>query len=805
MDTLTSTDATVEQAAWEPESPFLRDVPVARAATPSMAPARADAASFPAASPFVSEYAGGDAFSSPQAEAFASIVGELHDPEMDEAIGDLVHEAAAIAADRTAGEVSDPGRDRQEMERAVEEYLEPLRRRAERAIERVAEGLGARDVSGLSADELESLVDQLAPVEPGLTAVQENFLGKLVKKVKKAVGKVTKFMPHNLLLGKLKGLVKPLLDKVLRVAIDKLPVAIRPVAKQLAAKFLRVGETVEGEELAREGEPAAADPRMLQQELDTQIAGYLTQGEDFEDQVARVRTLALQGVPRADALHRLAHARGRFARRIVALREDEDPRPVVEEFVPAILAALKMGINVVGRPKVVKFLAGMVSKLISKYVGQQQAGTLSTALVDTGLRMMTLEARPEGQLLAAGQALAATVEETTNTLVQTVPEVAWESETVLEGYVHEAFERAAAANFPDSLIRPELHEAAEAAGLWEPLPRGSARTLYKKYTKPIEAVITPQAADRVTSFRGIPLRAFLRDRMGVNLTRPMKVRVHLYEAVPGTTLSLISKHETGVPGLMGSARREAWSQIHPLTPEAAAAILREPGLGRAVRARFLASRDLIDVHQRFYYLELPGVPVQVAPREPGGTPRPARSSETRVVVDLPKRELRVYVYYSEHDAQSLAKQMRGGLPISAVMTALRARLDVNLAKIFTGDPTSGIRIIHEAAPTEQYAGPVLAAVGSQVGEFLLNWMLEAFKRELETRYAMFAADFEKVANQPADGATVIITFRAPALIEAMRKLLKPGGMMSAPMVVFSLVRQVLSDYQLQLRAGSVFA
>jgi len=807
MDTLTRTDANGEAQEWVPESPFLRDVFVSTPFAGAMPAARIAAIATARESPFVPEYAGQDAGLKPQAEEFASLIGELYDPEFEEAISDLVNEAAAVADDRASSEVSDPGRERYEVERAVQEYLEPVRERMERAIDRIAEGVGNRDVSQLTQEEVENLVEQLAAAEPGMTPVQENFFGGFIKKIKKAVGKVTKFLPHNLILNKLKGLAKPLIDKVLRLAIDKLPVSIRPIAKQLAARFIRVGETVEGEDLEERGEAATADPRMLQQELDAQIAGYLTQGEDFEDQVSIFRTLSAQPSPHADALHRLTHARGRFMRRIVALREDENPQPVVEEFIPAILAALKMGIGVIGRPKVVKFLADLVAKLISKYVGQEQAQTLSTALVDTGLRMMSLEARPEPGPVSAGRALASTVEETVNSLVETAPEAAWSNETVLEGYVHEAFERAAAANFPDSLIRSELHEASDAPGMWAARPEGSDRTIYKKYARVFEDVmITRQMAGAIKTFRGISLLAFLRDRMGISLVRPIKVRVHLYEAVPGTTLSLITKHETKVPGLMGSIGREAWSQLHPLTVEAAATLLKEPQLGRAVDARWLQSRDLINVHQRFFYLEIPGGRIRLIPRIPRGPHKPARSSETRIVVDLPKRELRVYVYYSETDAQALAKQMRGGLPISAVMTAMRARLDVNVAKILSGDRTSGIRIIHEASPTEQFAAPVLAAVGKQVGQFLLNWLLEAFKKELETRYTQFAAEFEKVANHPADGVTIIITFRAPALMEALRKLLSPGGgVFGAAAVVASLVRQVLSDYQLKLRAGSVFA
>src|SRR5205085_4180960 len=99
---------------------------------------------------------------------------------------------------------------------------------------------------------------------------------------------------------------------------------------------------------------------------------------------------------------------------------------VVEEFVPAILAALKLGISVVGRPRVVSTLAGFVASFIKKWVGEQPAKQLSGALVDTGLKLVGLETADESSIPAetAGYALGATVEDTISRLVQDAPEAA---------------------------------------------------------------------------------------------------------------------------------------------------------------------------------------------------------------------------------------------------------------------------------------------------------------------------------------------------------------------------------------------
>lgn len=747
--------ATTETLGWEVESPFVSDAPAPLGAATAAATsaARTFAPAYELESPFVSEYVGEEGVPGPQAELFASLVGEFYDHEFEEALEDLVNEAAAVAEERFSFEVGDPAQQRLEMERGLRDYLQPLERAAEAMLDRMAAGLGDKDLGQLSETELDALLEQFAPAEPGSSPTFENILGGFFRKakqaVKKAAGAVGKVLPHSLILNKLKGLIRPLLERVLRFAIDKLPVALRPVAKALAKRFLGVAPTTEMEEPAERFEAASADSGEIQQELDTQLAGYMVQGEEFEREAAIQQAVAEQGAPIGDPVRELDRSRGEFARQVIRLQAGEDPKPLVENFVPAILAALKLGISVIGRPRVVNFLADLIAKLISKYVGQEQAVALSRALVDAGLRLVSLETAEGPEPVAAGYALASTVEDTVSRLVQTAPEAAWGSETLLEAYAREAFERAAAAHFPDSLIRQELHEAAQASGAWVALPDGTASKRYKKYSRIIEVTLTPQAVSAVKTFGGIVLRDFLKDRLGLPIGKPTQARVHIYEAIPGTWLSLIALHEKKVPGL-GSARREAWSLLHPLTPEAASLLLNEPGLGGPVDPQFLARRGKVAVGQRFYYLEIPGARVRMAPRGPNKSPRPARSSQTRVVLDFPKRQLRVFVYYSEADAQKLAEYLRKRLPISAVITALKARFDVNLPKILSGDPTSAFRIIHEAAPTEQFAGPLIAqalrAVGKHLAAMLLTWLLEALKRELEARYDRFVGEFERAVK-----------------------------------------------------------
>lgn len=822
---ISTAEAISSAVGWEPETPFLRDVtiPTGAGTAAATSPARAFASAYELESPFVSEYVGEEGFPGPQAELFASLVGELYDPEFEEALEDLVNEAAAIAEEQLSFEYEDPAQQRLEMERALRDYLHPLERAAEAMLDRLAAGVGGKDVSQLSESELEAVLDQFAPAEPGLSPTFENILGgvfkkakKLVKRAAKAVGKV---LPHAIIFNKLKGLVRPLLERVLRHAIDKLPVALRPIAQQLAKRLLGVrvaapaepappaagaGDAVGGgaDPADGGGEPAAADPADIQGDLDSELAGYLVQGEDFERVAAVERTLADQATPVGDPIRELERARADFARQVIGMEEGEDPRPLVEQFVPAILTALRLGISVIGRPRVVNFLAGLVAKLIGKYVGQQPAVALSRALVDSGLRLVSLEAAAETKPVAAGYALASTVEDTVSRLVQTAPEAAWESEALLEGYVAEAFQGAAAAHFPDPLIRPELHEAAQASGAWVALPEGTARKLYKKYTRIIEVTITPQAAAAVKTFRGIALRDFLKNRLGLAVDRPIRARAHLYEAISGTRLGLIALYEKRVSGL-GSWRREARSLIHPLTQEAAGLLLNEPGLGRPVDPQFLARRGKVAVGQRFYYLEIPGARVRMAPRGPKKGSRPARSSQTSVVLDFPKRQLRVFVYYSEADAQEFATQLRKGLPISALLTAMRAKLDLSLPKILSGDQKGGVRVIHEVMPTEQLVDKALGAVGKELAGALLKWLLEALRRELEARKDRFVGEFERAAKAEADGVTVVVVFQAPSALEALRRAFTPSGAFPGAGLL-GLLRQAMSEYHFEIHPGFVY-
>jgi hypothetical protein len=803
--------------AWEPESPFMNTPPTAEVVS-------APATHFrPIETPFASEYHGDHSRPSPQAEDFASLMDELRDEEFDEALEDLVDEAGAVVEEAFSGEIGDPQRDRVAMERAVRNYLQPLEVEAERMLDRMSEGLAGKDLGVLNESEVDSMLESFASITNELPPAFEGFLGSLVKKAKKAVKgalKVAKKVasvvaaPHMLVLGRLKGLVRPILERVLRMAIDRLPVAVRPIASQLARRFLGIKIATPAPVPSSSGAPAAsapidspstagaptmdaptaaptmddgagaadatvdattADPATVQEEMDARLVGYMLAGETFDESAVQESFSSYYETP-VDALQSLDSARQELAGRLATLDEDESAAPAVEQFLPAILPALKLGLRIVGRRRVVRFLAGLVARFIARYVGQAQAKALSTALVDTGLKLINLESPDERE--AAGQAIASTVEDTVTRLVQRAPASAWESEALLEAYAHEAFQEAASAHFPDRLIRAELHESANASGVWAAFPATAARKSAKKYSRVIELTITRQTADAVRTFGGRSLRNFLRDRMGVQLQQPVKVRVHLYEAIPGTRLSLIALHERGVAGL-GTHRRGAWSLFHPLTPEAAGLLLNEPGLGRTTPPQFLVRRRVTAVGQRFYYLEIPGARVRIARRRKGWSTRPARSSQPRLVIDFVKRQLRTALYYSEADAQEIAKLLRQKAPVAAILAALKSGQERQLSRALAENPIGVVRIVHEVAPTDEMAAPIVGAmsrvVGPKLADVAMTWLLDALKRELESRFDHLASGMERAAQADEDGVTIRITFDAGALVQQLRRIIGPAG------------------------------
>ncbi len=676
--------------------------------------------SFAAESPFVA----GEAFDGSGETGVAGdlheLLAELYDSEFDRHLLELSDAAAEAAGESpfVQGEAGAP-----DAERYVREWLEPLHRSAEAMFEGIGESLADRDLARLTEEEVDELLAPHEPIATGANPVFENFLGGLWKKAKgivsgavnlakKGISAIGKLMPINLILGRLKVLVRPLLERVLQLALNRLPPSLRPAAEQLKRRLL--GETAEAEEPTAELEgqvATTADVTELQREFDANAASLLLAADEAEQDgvVAEAFQATEQG---EDPINDLSRAREQFAAELQALPPGGDPQPAVEHFIPVVMAAMpliRMGISLIGRDRVVKFISQFISGMIRPFTGDL-APALSQAIASTGLSMMSLEA-PVDTAAVATNALVGTVEDTVREVAGEASE-ALEHPELLEATVASAFDRAAGHNFPPALLKarhrhvqlggpaaslgPQHRHHAHHGhhphhGMWVRLPHAR---WYRRYTTALTARITPSIARQVHVFGGVTLESFLRDHYGI--TGEVNAPAHLYEALPGATLGRIAAHEQRTRGL-GRARA-AWKLL-PLTPEVAGMLLGEPGLGRKVDPQFLAKPQKIAVGERFYYLELHRAGGHVAtPGAAGGAPAgaPPRSSQVNVHVNLHKHRIGVLLHLSEADAQDAVAKLRGKEPM-AVAKMLRERLHEGLGLALSAHPAGHLRWVDATA------------------------------------------------------------------------------------------------------------
>ena len=724
--------------------------------------------------PFVTEYYGEAPGMTAEATSFEQLLFEMYSSEMNEAIAEIVQEGAALAAER-AEELGETIGGAATAEQFLQQWIEPVRQEAETMLSNVAEAFTQQDVQTMSESELEQMFERFEPRNTGLAPYFENFLGGLLKKglnivkgvvnmAKQGISSAIRLIPGlGPLLEKLKGLVKPLLDRVLKFALDRLPPGLRPVAQRLARQLL--GEQLEEAPIGEA--PAVAEVNWIQEQFDREAAQLLFAADEAQQEVVVNEAVTETEQSESNAVNELQEARARFVDEVSSMQRGQDPTPALENFLPAIMAVLPLvrtGISLIGRQNVVNFLAKYLAQLIQRYIGAEAATPLSQAIVDTGLRMLTLEAPTMTETRPlAGAAIAGTIEDTVRRVAEH-GEAVFESQALLEAVTNEAFQEAAAENFPPQLLRPEVHEAAQVQATWVYMPLGKRRKYYKKYTRIFDVELTPQMAESIKTFGGTTLAAFLRDQLGVKGT--VRARMHLYQATCGTWLSRISKFEQ-VPGL-GSAARSAWSQIHPLTPDAAGTLLQQPRLGRRTSAKFLSNRNLIAVGQRFYYLEIPGARPPAPP--PGIVGRP-RSSQINLTLDFPKNEYRAFVYMSEGDAQEVAAALRRK-DITAAVTLVRKIVNAGVRTVLGGRLRSHIKVRHETPSQEQFLGAVLAKAGEIVLEVLITKLIEWIGRAIADYLQVRSDEFVRATQDQRYGVTIVVTLRNPPGSSLVRRALK---------------------------------
>ncbi len=100
-------------------------------------------------------------------------------------------------------------------------------------------------------------------------------------------------------------------------------------------------------------------------------------------------------------------------------------------------------------------------------------------------------------------AIANTIQETMQNM-QPLNEATVNDSQELTMHLLQAFEQAAANNFPPQYIREELRPTKQRA-TWVAMPRNQPVKVYKKFTHVHDITIEPQTASTVTTFRNLPL------------------------------------------------------------------------------------------------------------------------------------------------------------------------------------------------------------------------------------------------------------------------------------------------------------
>jgi hypothetical protein len=669
-----------------------------------------------------------------EAQAVGALVAELEDEEFTEALEALVDEAAGmhLRSTGTWSHEADAGR---LAATEVEQWLEALAAEADHRLAQLAEHLADRPVDAVSEAELEALTGSFMPPEglAGPFDVQEQFFGKLVRKavkvakgaaklVKRGIAAVGKLLPVGRVFDLLRKLVRPLLQRVLAKAIGKLPSALQPAARQLAGRVPGLRETADEQE--DEGTVAALaerfDEALAEAVLAPSEAAAASPLALFETEASSVRD-------GGGELEALDDARERLARQLSEAPPGSDPTREMEQFIPVVMAAMplvKLGVKVIGRQRIVGFIAKLLAKLIQPMVGAQVARPLSQHVADAGLRLLGLEA--ETRDTVGAEALVAATEDTIRE-VMSLPEASLEQELLLEAAVQEAFEEAAVRHFPARVLRTGLDggdEGEQERGIWVPMPRtAGARRRYRTYSDVRPVVIGRLVARSVVFPEGDTLEERLLDE-GVS-SWPVTAEVTTFELLPGGELGHLAAFE-----LDGESPASGALAFHELEDENWL-----PGVPlRGGRAGPRAGRHgARRVGRRFVRLRVAGRPV-----------RRRRRFAVRVDLTGAAPQLFLYLLVSER----LAHQLAGALAQrrhASVVAALRRLVGPAWQRAMA------VRL-----------GRMLTRHGVQVPDGgsarLAAQLAAAVERVVAARLPEAAANLAAAARDPAPGITLTFAF-----------------------------------------------
>jgi hypothetical protein len=739
------------------------------------------AANFTFTSPFLpgeATEAGESEAGAPEVATFSEMTAELKDSLFREALEQLADEALEAHSAQLSGEYGDHETRGYNAERILGDHFEPLASEAEAMLDHFFERLEGYEAESLTDTEIERISSEVLPTTP-MSPASEQFLGGLLRKAGKLVSGAVNLAKRGVqgavklagkglaaigklalgpLLGPLKLLGKFLLKHVVKFALGQLPPTLRPLAQKLSEKlFSALGETHEGEietheQMETEAMLAAPDAAHLEAEFDVHVAQLLLTSDEAE--MDHLVSGYGESENYTSPLYELDNARTHLVQQLSELEAGENPQPVMEQFLPAFVwPAAKTAITILGRPKLVNFIAGLLSKLIKPLIGAQAAGLLSPAIADAGLRIFGLETgAPEPRAVAA-EALAATIEETMNSVAELPPHVL-ENETLLGDAVREAFENAASSYFPNSVIKPELRESGEHHGMWTRMPAGSGRKRYAKYSDALPVDIPERLARTVDTFGSGTLHDHLRDHHNVHDGRAYKGNVTLYQALPGARASTIARAE-GFPA----------SQLHPLTPHAAGALLgQNAALGsRHTPSQYLDSREKLHVNQRLYRVE-----PAAGRHHHHHHKHHAHHLHSELLINLQRGEIRLWLYLSEPLCQrisaDLAKANNAAAAFSHIKPLLMRTTEALKMAVVHQHLPRRIQIVSDKPNLEHKTPSWLRHVGRELAAKIGEWAKVQLAQYLRNN----AEEFKRATTSHHDGVTLRIAMTRIPGIEGLR-------------------------------------
>ena len=486
----------------------------------------------------------------------------------------------------------------------------------------------------------------------------------------------------------------------------------------------------------------------------------------------RVRRRARGRRRRSRELH---EARARF---VDELEAGVDPEQALEKFIPAVMAVLPIArtvIGIIGRKRVVNFLAGFLARLISRYVPQR--GGEAALAGDRRHRAADDLARGAGRERRRADAARVRDDRADGRGHRSARRRARRGDVRGTGAARGRGDRcvprgrrgelpAAGASCPSCTRR-------RCAATWVRCRSARRRKYYKKYTRVFDVEITPQIAESLTTFGGTKLAAFLKDQLGV--TAPVQARVHLYQAIAGTTLRADRAARAQRAGTRPGPRARRGPAPPADGPRRRALCSSSRSSAGTSPGAFRSSRRAIAVGQRFYYLEIAGARPRHDDdrhgRRSGRQPvqrgqRHARLPEGRVPrLRLPERGGR-----AEHRGED--PQARRHVGARARQADLRGRHPRRARRRHPAprqDPHRGAAAGAVLRRRRSSSSPRASSSGWRRRSS--DWVGKAVADYVKAS----AGEFVAATEDPADGVTIVVPIANPPGAPLVRKLLRGEG------------------------------